>query len=57
LTGLFYETLEHAQIVSRLVGHICYLKGKGTGWLLTDITPAVPYYVVYPNGDVVENKS
>jgi hypothetical protein len=54
MTGLFFETLEHARVVARLVGHIVYLKHLGGGWMLSDKEFRKPYYSVYPNGDAVE---
>lgn len=56
MTGLSYETLEHSRTVAMLVGHVCYLKSKGSGWVLMDVPPSTPYYTIYPNGDAVENK-
>jgi hypothetical protein len=54
LTGVFWETLENAQITARLVGHDVYLKSKYNGWVLSSDKLNTPFYIITPDGSCTE---
>jgi hypothetical protein len=54
VTGVFYETLENAQITARLVGHDVYLKSKYNGWILSSDKLTAPFYVISLDGGCEE---